>query len=164
MRAKRAWKNWNWTVASKHVIIECERSELEILSNWNFGKFCTFPPNSSKLRSDYLFSLQKRRNCLFPAFSRLEYIFPKSASPPSPQNQMVIPLQQVTDDSNATCVIFMWKNSNHILYCNFFIINSRCSSFKTNIQTTHTNRYCTYTNIFTEAKTTTVTLLTSRLC
>ena len=32
----------------------CERSERKI-----FGKFCTFPPNSSKLRSDYLFSFQK---------------------------------------------------------------------------------------------------------
>ena len=34
MRAKRAGKIWNWTVASKHVIIECERSEPEIFSNW----------------------------------------------------------------------------------------------------------------------------------
>ena len=67
----------------------CERSEQKI-----FGKFCTFPPNSSKLRSDYLFSFQKRTNYLFPAFSRSEYLFPKSASPqaPHPQNQMVVPL------------------------------------------------------------------------
>ena len=93
MRGKRAGKIWNWTVASKDVIIECanwakragklfklncsERSERKF-----FGKFCTFPPNSSKLRSDYLFSFQKRTNYLFPAFSRSEYLFPKSASPP----------------------------------------------------------------------------------
>ena len=69
------------------VIIECERSELEKLWNWTvareaIAKFCTFPPNSSKLRSDYLFSFQKRKNYLFPAFSRSEYLFPKSASPP----------------------------------------------------------------------------------
>ena len=51
-----------------------------------FGKFCTFPPNSSKLRSDYLFSFQKRTNYLFPAFSRSEYLFPKSARPPSESN------------------------------------------------------------------------------
>ena len=91
MRAKRAGKNWNWTVASKHVIIECERSEPQNFCKLNFcerserkilGKFCTFPPNSSKLRSDYLFSFQKRTNYLFPAFSRSEYLFPKSASPP----------------------------------------------------------------------------------
>ena len=54
-----------------------KRSERNI-----FGKFCTFPPNSSKLRSDYLFSFQKRTNYLFQAFSRSEYLFPKSASPP----------------------------------------------------------------------------------
>ena len=89
MRAKRAGKIWNWTVASKHVIIG---SELENFSNWtfaskasgNFWKILRFPPNSSKLRSDYLFSFQKRTNDLFPAFSRSEYLFPKSASPPPP--------------------------------------------------------------------------------
>ena len=52
----------------------------------NFGKFCTFPSNSSKLRSAYLFSFQKRTNNLFPAFSRSEYLFPKSARPPSESN------------------------------------------------------------------------------
>ena len=60
------------------------------------GKFLEriFPPNSSKLRSDYLFSFQKRTNYLFPAFSRSEYLFQKSASPPPPpQNQMVVPLR-----------------------------------------------------------------------
>ena len=90
MRAKRAEKIWNWTVASKHVIIECEQSEAENLSNWTVASeaifFCTFPPNSSKLRSDYLFSFQKRTNYLFPAFSRSEYLFPKSAPPPSESN------------------------------------------------------------------------------
>ena len=40
-----------------------------------------FSPNSSKLRSDYLFSYQKRTEYLFPAFKRSEYLFPKSASP-----------------------------------------------------------------------------------
>ena len=44
MRAKRAEKIWNWTVASKHVIIECERSEPGKFSNWTVaseasGKF-----------------------------------------------------------------------------------------------------------------------------
>ena len=34
MRGKGAGKFWNWTVASKHVIIECERSEAEHFSNW----------------------------------------------------------------------------------------------------------------------------------
>ena len=102
MRGKRAGKIWNWTVASKDVIIECanwakrvgklfklncsERSERKF-----FGKFCTFHPNSSKLRSDDLFSFHERTNYLFPAFSRSEYLFPKSASPPH-QNQMVFPL------------------------------------------------------------------------
>ena len=73
MRAKRVGKFFK---------LNCrERSERKI-----FGKFCTFPQNSSKLRSDYLFSFQKRTNYLFPAFSRLEYLFPKSASPPSESN------------------------------------------------------------------------------
>ena len=41
MRAKRAAKTWNWTVASKHVITKCERSEPENFSNWTeaSGKF-----------------------------------------------------------------------------------------------------------------------------
>ena len=84
----RAGKIWKWTVASKHVIIECKWTEPENFSfklncrEKFFGKFWTFPPNSSKLRSDYLFSFQKRTNYLFPAFSRSEYFFPKSARPP----------------------------------------------------------------------------------
>ena len=68
MRAKRAGQFFK---------LNCrERSERKI-----FGTFCTFPPNSSKLRSDYLLSFQKRTNYLFPAFPRSEYLFPKSASP-----------------------------------------------------------------------------------
>ena len=79
MQAKRAEKCFK---------VNCrERSERKI-----FGKFCTFPPNSSKSRSDYFFSSLKRTNYLFPAFSRSEYLFSKSASPPPPQNQMVVPL------------------------------------------------------------------------
>ena len=68
--------------AGKFIKLNCrERSERKI-----FGKFCTFPPNSSRLRSDYLFSFQKRTNYLFPAFSRSGYLFPKSARPPSESN------------------------------------------------------------------------------
>ena len=63
-----------------------ERSERKI-----FGKFCTFPPNSSKLRSDYLFSFQKRTNYLFPAFQGQSIYFKKVPAPPPPQNQMVVP-------------------------------------------------------------------------
>ena len=50
----------------------------------NFWKHLHFSPNSSKLRSYYLFSFQKRTDYLFPAFSRSEYSFPKSATPPPP--------------------------------------------------------------------------------
>ena len=49
-----------------------------------FRKFCTFPPNSSKLRSDYLFSFQKRTNYLFPSISRSEYLFPQKCQAPPP--------------------------------------------------------------------------------
>ena len=61
------------------------------LKNWSvvseasgnfFGKLCTFPQESSKFRSDYLFSFQKRTDYLFPRFLRSEYLFPKSARPP----------------------------------------------------------------------------------
>ena len=65
MRAKPAWKILK--------LNRRERSERKILH---------FSPNSSKLRSDYLFSFQKKTNYLFPSFSRSEYLFPKSASPP----------------------------------------------------------------------------------
>ena len=65
-----------------------ERSERKV-----FWKILHFLPNSSKLRSEYLFSFQKRTDYLFPIFSSSEYLFPKSASPPPPpQNQMVVPL------------------------------------------------------------------------
>ena len=67
-----------------------ERSERKF-----FGKFSTFPPNSSKLRSDYLFSFQKRTNYLFPAFSRSEYLFPKNASPPPPRIKWSSPYELV---------------------------------------------------------------------
>ena len=71
--------------------IELARPKASSERNF-FGKFCTFPPNSSKFMSVYLFSFQKRADYLFPAFLRSEYLFPKSASPPPPQNQMVVPL------------------------------------------------------------------------
>ena len=63
-----------------------ERSERKILH---------IPPNSIKLRSDYLFAFQKRTGYLFPAFSKSEYLFPKSASPP--QSQIVVPLAYCND-------------------------------------------------------------------
>ena len=105
---------YSYTKSNIHVINKCERSEPEKLKlncrkltcyNWmqakragiflklncrerserkNCGKICTFAPNSSKLMSDYLFSFQKRTYNLFQAFSRSEYLFPKSASPPPP--------------------------------------------------------------------------------
>ena len=58
-----------------------ERGEWKIFGK--FCEFCTFPQNSSKLRSHYLFSFQNRTIYLFPAFSRSEYLFSKSARPPS---------------------------------------------------------------------------------
>ena len=105
MRAKWAGKIWNWTVASKDVIIKCERSEPEIFfQNWTVASeasgnflenFALFPPNSSKLRSAYLFSFKKRTHYLFPAFSKSEYLFPKSASPPPPSESNGCPLMIV---------------------------------------------------------------------
>ena len=56
-------------------LLRAKRAEI-------FGKLCTFPPKSSKFRSDYLFSFQKRTDNLFPGFLRSEYLFPKSASTP----------------------------------------------------------------------------------
>ena len=75
------------------VIILCERRKPEHFKNWFvasgifcFWKLCTFPPKSSKFRSDYLFSFQKRKDYLFPGFLRSEYLFPKIARPPSESN------------------------------------------------------------------------------
>ena len=121
MRAKRAGKIWNWTVASKHVIIECERSEPENFSNWTVASEASgnslenfaFSPQilASKLRSDYLFSFQKRTTYLFPAFSRSEYLFPKSASPPPPpQNQMVVPLIDLKINIHDICILHLANN------------------------------------------------------
>ena len=121
MRAKRAGKMWNWTVVSKHVIMECKRSEPENVSNWTVaseasGKFlenfALFIQNSSKLhvRSYYLFSFQKRTNYLFPAFSRSEYLFPKSARPPPPQNQMVVPLIPSLANITSLEKVGLWQN------------------------------------------------------
>ena len=92
MRGKRVGKIWNLTVASKDVIIECtnwakragklfklncnERSERKI-----FAKFCTFPPNSSKKRSDYLFSFQNRTS-YFKHFQGQNIYFQKVPAPP----------------------------------------------------------------------------------
>ena len=73
---------YNLMRAGKIVKLNCrKRSERKILHS----------QHSSKLRSDYLFFFQKRTNYLFPAFSRSEYLFQKSARPPPPQNQMVVP-------------------------------------------------------------------------
>ena len=81
-----------------------ERSERKI-----FGKFCTFPQNSSKLRSDYLFSFQKRTNYLFPAFSRSEYLFPKSASPPPPLRIKWLPPYTCIKEKELTrCWLVGW--------------------------------------------------------
>ena len=106
-----------------------ERSKRKI-----FGKFCTPPPpNSSKLRSDYLFSFQKRTNYLFPTFSRSEYLFPKSASPPPPESNG-LPL--------IYTFIFMYScsygergfknpNQSHSRHFNIIVLgskSSRCSN------------------------------------
>ena len=60
----------------------CERSEWT-----SFGKFGTFPPNSSKLRSDYLFSFQKRTNYFFQHFQRQNIYFQKVPAPPPPPSE-----------------------------------------------------------------------------
>ena len=71
--------NLMWAKRAEEIEkLKCrERSERKI-----FGKLCTFPPNCSKFRSDYLFSFQNRTGYLFPVFLRSEYLFPKSARPP----------------------------------------------------------------------------------
>ena len=106
-----------------HVIVKCERSEPDKLKlnfcvhkcyNWMrvkragkiqielpraeiFMKNLHFP-HSSKLRSDYLFSFQTRTDYLFPGFSRSDYSFRISATPPPPQNQIVVSLWLLSKD------------------------------------------------------------------
>ena len=76
----------NASEASRKMFqIELSRAEI-------FWKILYFSQNFSKLRSDYLFSFQKRTIYLFPAFSRSEYLFPKSASPPPPSESNGPPL------------------------------------------------------------------------
>ena len=94
--------------AVKFFKLNCrERSERKF-----FGKFCIFSPNSSKLRSDYLFSFQKRTSYLFPAFSRSEYLFPKSASPPPPSESNGRPLKCVGKDG----VNLHWVGGKHLSF------------------------------------------------
>ena len=45
------------------------------------------PQIVGKLKSDYLFSSQKRTDYLFSAFSRSEYLFQQNASPPPPPSE-----------------------------------------------------------------------------
>ena len=47
-------------------------------------KFCTFPQNFSKLRSDYLFYFQKRTNYLFTHFQGKNMYFQTVPAPPPP--------------------------------------------------------------------------------
>ena len=72
MRAKRAGKNLK-------IVSRAKRAKT-------FLKTLHFSPNSSKFRSDYLFSFQNKTDYLFPVFLRSEYLFPKSARPPSESN------------------------------------------------------------------------------
>ena len=93
MRAKRAGKIFK---------LNCrERSERKI-----FGKFALCPPNSSKLRSDYLFSFQKRTNYLFPVFSRSEIYFQKVPAPPPPPSESNGRPLNVSNISTITMYIF----------------------------------------------------------
>ena len=60
------------------------------------------PQIVGKLKSDYLFSSQKRTDYLFSAFSRSEYLFQQNASPPPhPQNQMVVPQLRTQNGSTS---------------------------------------------------------------
>ena len=107
-----------------------ERSERKI-----YGKFCTFPPNSSKLRSDYLFSFQKRTNYLFPEFSRSEYLFPKSASPPPPLRiKWSSPYALKIHRSNYKIRLLARKKNRDL------ILTSKCG-FKTSIPQNHTSKF-----------------------
>ena len=97
-----SWANsYNWMRAKwaeKNLKIEVSRAKRAEFF-WKTLHFFCFPPNSSKFRSDYLFSFQNRTDYSFPVFLRSEYLFPKSASPPpplrikwsSPYNQRVWP-------------------------------------------------------------------------
>ena len=116
MRAKRAGNCFK---------LNCrERSERKI-----FGKFCTFPPNSRKIRLDYLFSFQKRTNYLFPAFSRSEYLFPKVPAPPPLGIKWSSPklfIRNISDFHVTIFIIFCLKKVNcHYLSKNrrFHVIN-----------------------------------------
>ena len=87
-----------------------------------FEQFCTFPPNSSKLKSDYSFSFRKRTNNLFQAFSRSEYLSPKSAPPPplrikclSPKHRVYLP----TVMAQNTEYLRLYRNRQ--LHCDFML-------------------------------------------
>ena len=112
----RFWVSWGKLCRDKLFICTIWRAENLILGiprpqylfspatefekhwgNWNVGSqrsrtgfcmwfFLCFSQVLEKLRSDYLFSFQKRTDYLSSAFSGSDYLFPKSASPPSKLN------------------------------------------------------------------------------
>ena len=82
MRAKYAKKNLKIEVprANSYNLMRTKRAKKIVWKTLHFSS------NSSKVRSDYLFSFQNRTDYLFPVFLRSEYLFPKSARPPSESN------------------------------------------------------------------------------
>ena len=137
MRAKRAGKNEiELSRANSYDLMRAKRAEKNLKIEVSrakradiFLKTLHFSPNSSKFRSDYLFSFQNRTHYLFPVFLRSEYLFQKSSSPPPP------PRIKWSSPSVKILVNVIWKyrNSEQCL-------SNECSSTFLEHITAHTDQ------------------------
>ena len=108
MRAKRSGKIiWE--------LNRCERSDPKM-----FWKNCHFFPSSRKVKVRLFIFFQKRTDYLFSAFSRPEYLFQKSASPPSESN--ACPLKEKNIVLAVHESIFSWKAETLQIFSDVIVI------------------------------------------
>ena len=89
MRAKRAGKIWNWTAASKHVTIECERSEPEFFKielkraekNW---KILQFSPKFYQVKVRLFIFFPEEDKLFISTIFKVRIFTSKKCQPPPP--------------------------------------------------------------------------------
>ena len=88
-------KKLNWTIASEAS-----------------GKICTFPPNSSNLRSDYLFLSRRGQNIYFQHFQGQNISKKGPAPPPPPSESNGRPLKRIEFEFIGVLCHMQWYFSH----------------------------------------------------